>query len=198
MRAPPTARPDGLAGWAPGEPSSPRPTSTRPPHEEIPLSAATRPGIARRRVLAGLLLVPPALAGCAFGGGGEAFDGPDPLIALADAARADAALAAAAIAADPDLADPVRPLVDARTLHAAALDAEITRLDPAYVPAPAPTSPSGASGGSPEAPTLAGVRGAVLASGVAATDAVLELPGERVGLVASIAACCTTYGAVLS
>lgn len=145
--------------------------------------------VSRRRVLAGLLLLPPAVAGCGLGGASGA-DEPDPLIALADAARADAALAAAAVAADPELATALRPLVDARTEHAAALDAEIARLDPdRTTPAPAPP-PSGRPG-------RREVQRAVLASGRAAGEAALGLPAERVGLVASVAACCGTYAEVL-
>jgi hypothetical protein len=161
----------------------------------LPNGAATRPDrrVSRRRLLAGLLLVPPTLAGCAL------FDpaqgtGPDPLIALADAARADAALAAAAMAADPALAGRVQPLVDARREHAAALDAEIARLDPSRPSSTAaPTPPRNGS-----APDLGRLRQALLASGRAAAGAVLTLPAERVGLVASVAACCHTYAEILT
>jgi hypothetical protein len=41
------------------------------------------------------------------------------------------------------------------------------------------------------------VQRAVLASGRAAGEAALGLPAERVGLVASVAACCGTYAEVL-
>lgn len=158
---------------------------------------ATPPArIPRRRVLAGALLAVPALAGCSLTGGG-ADEPPDPLIALADAARADAALAAAAIAATPALAERVQPLVDARTAHAAALDAEVARLDPertaSPTPGPTPAPPRPAAGDA-----LAGVRAAVDASGKAAAAAALDLPAERIGLVASVAACCATYAAVLT
>jgi hypothetical protein len=150
------------------------------------------PLISRRRLLTGILLgVPAALTACSFGP--STPEPPDPLIALAAAARSDAALAAAAVAASPELTGSVQPLVDARTQHAAALDAEITRLDPDHVP---PTSP--APRPAERATGLAEVREAVLASGRAATEAVLGLPAERAGLVASVAACCNAYGAVLS
>jgi len=143
----------------------------------------------RRRVLAGLLLLPPAVAGCALGRAAGP-DEPDPLIALADAARADAALAAAAVAADQGLASALQPLVEARTQHAAALDAEIARLNPSR-PTPAPAArPSGRPGRSE-------VQQAVLASGRAAGNVALAMPPERVGLVASVAACCSTYAEVL-
>jgi hypothetical protein len=132
------------------------------------------------------------VAGCSLGAPSTPT-GPDPLIALADAARSDAATAAAAIAADPSLADRVQPLLDARTQHAAALDAEVARLDPDHAPAPSAT-PSPAPG----RPGLAQVREAATASGKAAAEAALGLPAERVGLVASVAACCHTYGMVLA
>jgi hypothetical protein len=144
----------------------------------------------RRRVLAGLLLLPPAVAGCALGRAAGPTE-PDPLIALADAARADAALAAAAVAADQGLAAALQPLVDARTQHAAALDAEITRLDPSH-PTPTPAPPPTSRPGRTE------VQRAVLASSRAAGDVALGLPPERVGLVASVAACCSTYAEVLA
>jgi hypothetical protein len=145
--------------------------------------------------LAGALLAVPALAGCSLTGGAD--EPPDPLIALADAARSDAALATAAIAATPALADRVQPLVDARTAHAAALDAEVNRLDPERTtttpaPTPAPTRP--AAGGD----ALARVREAVDASAKTAAAVALDLSADRVGLVASVAACCATYAAVLT
>jgi hypothetical protein len=43
--------------------------------------------------------------------------------------------------------------------------------------------------------TLARVREAVKASQVGAAELVENLPAERVGLVASVAACCATYAA---
>ncbi|MCW2721873.1 hypothetical protein [Pseudonocardia sp.] len=175
---------------------------TAPSPSASPLSAsgpsATRPsgsGLSRRRMLAGLLLVPPALAGCSFGGSARDTE-PDPLIALADAARADVALITAAGAADPKIAESIAPLRAARTDHAAALDAEVARLDPtrttaAHAPTPAPAPTTGT-------PTLRAVRDAVKASASAAATAVLTLPAERVGLVASVSACCATYAAALS
>lgn len=155
-------------------------------------------GPSRRRVLAALVLAPVALsplAGCAAVG---VDDGPDPLIALADAARADALLAAAVVAAEPDLAARVDPLQAARTAHAAALDAEIARLAGAPEPGAAAATPSPADpSAAPTAAELAELRAAVTASARAAAEAALGLPAERVGLVASISACCATYGAVL-
>jgi hypothetical protein len=146
----------------------------------------------RRQLLAGMLLVPPVLAGCSLGSSGSTA--PDPLIALADAARADAALASAAAAAHPELAEQLQPLVDARTQHATALDAEVARLDPDRpTPAPGPTPAPSAS-----RPDQDAVRRAVLASAQSASQVALSLPPERVGLVASVAACCGAYAEVLT
>ena len=160
------------------------------------MTAPHRPAITRRRVLAGALLALPLPAGCSLPGGEPTP--PDPLIALADAARADAALAGAAIAAAPELADRVQPLADARAAHAAALDAEVARLDPdrpaaASTPPPPPVPPDGAAAGE----RLAAVAAAAQASADAAGALALELPAERVGLVASVAVCCATYAEVL-
>jgi hypothetical protein len=150
-----------------------------------------RSGLTRRRLLAGALLAVPAVAGCSLG---RADDPPDPLIALADTARSDAALAAAVAAAAPDLAERVRPLADARLAHAAALDAEVARLDPerTVVPTPAPVPATGLAKDG-----LDRVRSAAQAAGTAAAAAAMDLPVERVGLVASVAACCSAYAAVL-
>jgi hypothetical protein len=46
--------------------------------------------------------------------------------------------------------------------------------------------------------SLARVREAVTASQRGAAQLVPDLPAERVGLVASVAACCATYAAVLA
>src|SRR5438046_821437 len=98
--------------------------------------------VTRRPVLAALLLGP-LLAACAPPRTTQVAV-PDRLIGLAAAARTDAALAAAVIAAAPDLAGRVAPLRDARTQHAAALEAEVARqagipTSPA-TPAPTPTA----------------------------------------------------------
>ena len=170
---------------------------------------APAPLLGRRRVLA-LMALAPALGACGPGAL-RTPKGPDPLIALADAARADAALAAAAVAANPDLTARVDPLRAARTEHAAALDAEVVRAGGAPRSA-APTgsaasaAPSASSSAGPtveptgvtQSVTLARVREAVAASQRGAAQLVPDLPAERVGLVASVAACCGTYAAVLA
>lgn len=174
--------------------------------------AGLRPTLDRRRVLQ-LMLALPAAATVVTGCGGATTDRahrPDPLVALADAARADAALAAAVIAADPTVTARIDPLRAARTEHAAALDAEIVRMGgapstatPSTAPAvgtAGPTAPAGATRTAAPAPaaTVARVREAVAASQRGAAALVPDLPAERVGLVASVAACCATYAAVLA
>ncbi len=156
------------------------------------MAAAPGSRLTRRRLLVGLLLIPPAVSGCALDP--STRQPPDPLIALAAAARADAALATAAITADPGLAARVQPLVDARTRHAAALDAEVARLRPGR----SSTAPAATPAPAADAPvTLAQVRAAAATAAEAAAAVVLELPVDRVGLVASVSACCAGYAAVL-
>jgi hypothetical protein len=157
-----------------------------------------------------LALLAPAAAGLAACSRGARRDAPDPLIALAGAARADAALAAAALAADPGLRDRVEPLRAARAEHAAALEAEVVRAGgtlPSTAPGPPPTAPdgppaTGAPGASPSgtaAPvTLARVRESAAAAQQAAARLVPGLPADRVGLVAEVAACCAAYAEVLA
>jgi len=157
---------------------------------------AAAPLVGRRRILQMALVLPAAgtvLGGCS-GLTNRPPERPDPLIALAAAARADAALAAAAVAADPSLSTRVDPLREARTEHAAALDAEVVRMGGAPRTAGA-APPTGTT--APPA-TLARVREAVAASHVGAAELVEKLPAERVGLVASVAACCATYAALLA
>jgi hypothetical protein len=166
------------------------------------------PVLDRRRLLVMALLAPAVATGLgACTRGNARKQSPDPLIALADAARADAALAAAAIAANPELTARVDPLRAARTEHAVALEAEVVRLGgtPAATPTAAPSAaaspaadPTVAPTGVTQAVTLARVREAVAASQRGAATLVPDLPVERVGLVASVAACCATYAAVLA
>ena len=184
----------------------------RRPGSRAVAQAGLRPTLDRRRVLQLMLALPAAatvVAGCS-GATTDRDDRPDPLVALADAARADAALAAAVIAADPTVAARIDPLRAARTEHAAALDAEIVRVGgvpstatPSMAPAvgtAGPAAPADATGTAAPAPvaTVARVREAVAASQRGAAELVPDLPAERVGLVASVAACCATYAAVLA
>jgi hypothetical protein len=191
------------AGSAVGQPTGPR---------------ATGPTLDRRRVLRLALALPAAAAlvsGCS--GATARRKEPDPLVALADAARADAALAAAAVAADPGLSARIEPLRAARAEHAAALDAEVVRVGgvpgaptnvgPTAAPAAPPSGSAQASATAatsppasvtPQVVTLAQVRDALAASHRGAADLVPGLPAERVGLVASVAACCAAYAVVLA
>ena len=184
----------------------------RRPGSRAVAQAGLRPTLDRRRVLQLMLALPAAatvVAGCS-GATTDRDDRPDPLVALADAARADAALAAAVIAADPTVTARIDPLRAARTEHAAALDAEIVRVGgvpstatPSMAPAvgtAGPAAPADATGTAAPAPvaTVARVREAVAASQRGAAELVPDLPAERVGLVASVAACCATYAAVLA
>jgi hypothetical protein len=178
-----------------------------------PLHRPVGTRLTRRHVLTRVLpavAVLPVASGCSAFGQSTA-KAPDPLPALADAARSDAALAAAAIAADPSLRTRLEPLRAARTTHAAELDRMLGR-PPATAGAAGPASPaprssaprSTAPGSVPpsgtarqDSPGLREVHDAVAASAAAAADAALVLPAEKVGLVASVAACCSTYAALL-
>lgn len=148
-------------------------------------------GLPRRQVLAAIVCAPAVLG---LGGCGLLRDDrPDPLVTLADQARADVALAAAVVAADGLLAARVEPVRAARDTHATALEAEITRRDPDAGRTRAAPGPTDAL-----PPTLAGLREALSASRSAATDVALALPVDRVGLVASVAACCGAYAELLA
>jgi hypothetical protein len=150
----------------------------------------------RRQVLAAIVLAPIVSGGIgATAGCGLFEDGaPDPLIPLAAQARGDAALAEAVAAAGGEGGEgtaQAREIVVARTAHADALDAEITRRSGA----PAPAAPSAVP---PAAATLAALRTALTAAGQAASAAVPDLPADRVGLVGSVAACCSAHAEVLA
>lgn len=148
--------------------------------------------VSRRQLLTVVALGGAVLSGCAFGAGDPAE--PDPLIRLADAARADVALATALVAADPEFGPRIDPLLAARSDHAAALDAEVARLIGEVAPPTTVTPPPSA----PADPTLDGLRAALESAAFSAATTVLDLPADRIGLVASISACCATYAAVLA
>ncbi|MDN5860468.1 MAG: hypothetical protein L0H84_17830 [Pseudonocardia sp.] len=146
-----------------------------------------------------------ALGGCSLLGKGAART-PDPLPALADAARADAALVTSVITTDPSLLARMEPLRAARLTHAAALDQVLGRPVDTGTPTPPPRAAAASAAGNNATTTgaagssLAGVRrlhDAMIASAAAATAAALALPAEQVGLVASISACCSAYAALM-
>lgn len=150
-------------------------------------------GLPRRQVLAAIVLAPAVLGGGA-GCGLLRDDPPDPLVALADQARADAALAAAVVAADVVLTARVEPVRSAREAHAAALTTEIIRRDRNATTTRAEAPPAA----SQLPATLAGLRDAVADAAEGAAAVALRLPADRVGLVASVAACCGAYAELLS
>lgn len=168
--------------------------------------------IPRRPVLLGLTAVAVAvpagslLAGC---GRGE----PDPLEAVAARARSDAALIDS-ILAQPTLGAALSgrlgPVADARRQHAVALGVELGETSPAPAPPPpdpppdqssqpssGPDSGSGVSSRPSPDDVLPRVRTALDDSVHQAGRLVLTLPRQRAALVASIAACCAAYRAVL-
>lgn len=163
----------------------------------------TGQAMTRRTLITAVLstaLLTPALAACAPAPS-AALERPDPLVALATAARADAALAAAVIAAVPKLAARVAPLRDARTEHAVALEAEVARQAGTTAGATGSGTesarPTSADAVAPGAASLNGLRKSVGVSGSAAGEVARTVDVRRVGLVASIAACCTSYAAAL-
>ena len=114
---------------------------------------------------------------------------PDPLIALADAARADAALAAAVIAATPTSPGGSRRCAT----HAPSTPPRWTPKWPGRRAVGHARRPPPAAAG---AATLDALRRSVAAAGESARQAALGADARRVGLVASVAACCTTYAAL--
>ncbi|GEL26603.1 hypothetical protein PSU4_55570 [Pseudonocardia sulfidoxydans NBRC 16205] len=150
--------------------------------------------LTRRRLIALAALAPVAGAALSACDGTSGSDGPDPLIAQARAARDDAELIGAVITAAPALTDRLTPVRQARTDHAAALEAEVARLA-GGTPGPAtpatPTAP-------PADPTTAAVVAALKKSANDAGGLVATLPAARVGLVAEVAASCAAWMQVLS
>lgn len=156
----------------------------------------------RRRVLlaaasaGGLLAAAPlGLAGCSVLGP-QTPEPPDPLEAPAKRAEADVALARWTADTYPELAAPAGAYALDRQEHAAALRAELRRLDPE----PEPTTPSAP----PAPPVVTGQQDArdSLAAAMAraqgeAAGLVAAVPGYRAALLASVAACCASHVAVL-
>jgi hypothetical protein len=71
------------------------------------------------------------------------------------------------------------------------LDAEVARqAGRSATPASRPTAAAGAA-------TLDALRRSIAAGGESARQVALGVDARRVGLVASVAACCTTYAALL-
>ena len=148
-----------------------------------------------RASLGALVAVPlAAVAGCTSDAGQKA---PDPLEPLARQARQDAADANAIATALPDLAGPATAVAKGRTEHAAALQAEIDRLNPppsgqkppAATPAAAPQSTSAAK---------KKLQGAMTKGRQQAAALVASVPRNRAGLLGSVSAGCASLHEVIS
>jgi len=150
--------------------------------------------LTRRRLIALAALAPVAGAALSACDGASGAGGPDPLIALARAARDDAELIGALITATPALTDRLTAVRQARTDHAIALETEVTRLAGGT---PAPATPA-TSTAPPAAPTTATLTAALKKSANDAGGLVATLPAARVGLVAEVAASCASWMQVLS
>lgn len=122
---------------------------------------------------------------------------PDPLLALALAARSDAASAAALAAATPAQAGPLRTIATERTAHAQALDAEITRAAGTVAPATSASVPASVTPPATAPPTAAALRSSLQSSQTIAADLARTVPPYRAGLLGSVAAACAAEQAVL-
>ncbi|MFP5023022.1 hypothetical protein [Pseudonocardia phyllosphaerae] len=138
------------------------------------------------RIAATAVAATPLLASCKSDSGGNNGSS-EPLLGMADQARMDASMIAAAVTSDPKLAERLEPLRAARMEHATALDAAAGRT-PGEAPVPA----------TPQRASLADVRDAVDASARTAGEVVNQAPAMQAGLVAEIAACCSTYAGILT
>ncbi|MGB8405080.1 MAG: hypothetical protein WCE30_13545 [Mycobacterium sp.] len=159
------------------------------------------PTVSRRRVLVGtaaLVLFGGALPGCSSPPTRD--PALDVLIGQLGRARSDSALAAAAAAIPTKLATGLASVASIRDAHAQALTDEILRTG-GTVPTQTATSSTGPSPTSPPAPaaaapTIQDVVGALQQSADGAAQAAVDLSGYRAGLLASIAAACTTASTV--
>ncbi|WP_243793085.1 hypothetical protein [Saccharopolyspora gloriosae] len=150
--------------------------------------------VGRREVLrlfAALPVVAVASSACA---GGE--DVPDPLTALATAARSDAALAQGVARTHRALGAEAGAVAEIRTEHARLLQQEIDRLDPPDEPrrhpAPAVQVPASAN------EAKAALKRALAAAEQSAAKICPTLPGYRCGLTGSVSASCASLAEVLA
>ena len=120
---------------------------------------------------------------------------PDPLVALARAARADAVLARVAAESGVTQAEAV---AQARREHAKALQREIDRIDPPEEDAPPPRDPAAPPAPNSAAAAKQELTEAMGRSGKQAADLVAELPAHRAGLVGSVSASCASLQEVLA
>ncbi|MGP4018191.1 hypothetical protein [Saccharopolyspora sp. 5N708] len=159
-------------------------------------SSRAWPVLGRRSVLRLFAAAPVAAAlttAC-----GSAPDEPDPLVALATAAKSDVQLAKAVAQAHAGLADAANEVASARTAHAEAMQREVDRVNP-----PDPDDPPSVPDVAPQpAPTAADAAAKVLRDALAmaqqkAAQLVPGLPTYRAGLVGSISASCASLREVL-
>lgn len=164
----------------------------RTPFPSRHLNGPSRVG--RREVLrlfAALPVVAVATSACA---GGE--DAPDPLTALATAARSDAALARGVAGTHQALGAEASAVAEIRSEHARLLQQEIDRLDPPDEPrrhpAPAVQVPASA------AEAKAELKRALAVAEQSAAKLCPTLPGYRSGLSGSVSASCASLAEVLA
>ncbi|WP_024796745.1 hypothetical protein [Tomitella biformata] len=135
-----------------------------------------------------------ALGGCTIGTNEPSA--PDPLIAMAAAARADAETATQLSVQLPDQAPALTTVAAERAAHADALETELVRANGPTTPAPEPDPGQTQSPPSPP-PTLDGLRTALANAQRGAADAARTDSGYRAGLAGSISAACAAQNEVL-
>lgn len=152
--------------------------------------------LGRRSVLRLFAAVPAAAALTAACS--SAPDEPDPLLALAAAAKSDAQLAKVIAQSHSELADAANEIATARSAHADAMQREIDRLaprdpkDPPSVPEPAPKQAPGSANAATKA-----LRDALTRAQDATAKLVPGLPPYRAGLAGSVSASCASLREVL-
>jgi hypothetical protein len=163
----------------------------------VPQPAPRQPSrVTRRSVLAAGALAPASalpLAGCT-----SSPEGPDPLTALASAARSDAAEAEAIAAAHPDL-NAAKVVARTRAEQAKALQKEVNRAS-AESPSATKKAQDGSSAAAPDNQSGAAkqLSTSLRTAQRQASDLVPTLPRYRAGLVGSVAAGCASLLEALS
>ncbi|MFR9730768.1 hypothetical protein ACL03H_16210 [Saccharopolyspora sp. MS10] len=165
----------------------------RAPFSYLHPIGSARPG--RRAVLRLLVALPAAAALTAGCAGGE--EAPDPLRALADAARADAELARGVANAHQDLRAGAEAVERIRTEHARLLQREVDRLDPPDPDQQRRRPPAAQVPAAPEE-AKAALRRSLAAAEQDAAKLCPGLPGYRSGLTGSISASCASLAEVLA
>lgn len=150
----------------------------------------------RRRLLR-LAALAPATAVVVTGCDTQKRAEPDPLLALATAARSDAALAQAIARNHSGLSDKASAVAIARTEHARALQREIDRVNPPAPDTPPPPPPAQPAPPSPgDAKTV--LSEAIRTAQRQASGLVPAAPNYRAGLLGSVSASCASLLEVLA